>query len=541
MAQAFQSTAHGRLTKSDPSGRSGDMALAEQCIQHHQKIQIDTSQIHTGTVTIYLVNFSITNIHWMDFCGFAKLPAQILPGIPMTSLSISQNSVTNRQRRLAMLALMSAVVMATLDTTIATTALPRIALDLETTEASVIWIASAYQIAMIAALLPFASLGESVGYRRVYILGLGLFTLASLVCGLADSFPWLVVGRVLQGVGAAAIMSVNTAIIRYIYPVARLGTGLGLNALVVAVSFTLGPLVASALLTVGSWHLLFLFNIPVGAAALALSMRFLPHVVGARLAFDLRATVFCTGFLGLLGFGLCAFENQTQAMTAILSLGACVACLLALLKIQARHPAPMLAVDLLRVPIIALSSLTSICAFATQALAFVSLPFFFQHTLEMSIVSTGLLLTPWPATVATMALVSSLLSDRLSSGVLCTTGLLILGMGMLSLATLAVDADRASIVWRLVVCGTGFGLFQAPNMKAIMSNAPTHRSGGASGLVAISRLLGQTCGAALVAQCFYLWHQQGAQIALWLGCVTAGLGAVFSAMRLAPGTAQYVG
>lgn len=441
-------------------------------------------------------------------------------------------NLTPYQCRMAMIALMSAVVLATLDTTISNTALPRIALDLQTTEASVIWVANAYQIAMIAALLPFASLGESIGYRRVYAWGLLLFTAASLVCGLAESLGWLVGGRVLQGVGAAAIMSVNTAFIRHLYPIERLGKGLSMNALVVAVAFTLGPLLASAILSFANWHWLFLINIPVAALALVLSLRFLPDVSGQGLRFDGQSGVLCAGFLGLLAFSLCSFENGGSVPLAGLSIGACVVCLLGLLKLQRKHPAPILAVDLLRVPVIGLSSLTSICAFATQALAFVSLPFFLQGTLGMSLVSTGLLLTPWPVVVAAMAVVVSPLSDRFSPGILCSSGLLMLSAGMLSLATLAPDAGHGAIVWRLMVCGAGFGLFQAPNMKAIMSNAPADRSGGASGIVAISRLLGQTCGAALVAQCFHLWQQEGPEISLWLGCICAALGCVFSVLRL---------
>lgn len=440
--------------------------------------------------------------------------------------------LTPFQCRMAMMALMSAVVLATLDTTISNTALPRIAVDLQSTEASVIWVANAYQIAMIAALLPFASLGESIGYRRVYVWGLLLFTAASLVCGLAESLAWLVGGRALQGIGAAAIMSVNTAFIRHLYSVERLGKGLSMNALVVAVAFTLGPLLASAILSFATWHWLFLINIPLAALALVLSMGFLPDVSGQGLRFDSQSGLLCAGFLGLLAFSLCSFENRGSVLLAGLSIGACVVCLLGLLKLQRKHPAPILAVDLLRIAVIGLSSLTSICAFATQALAFVSLPFFLQGTLGMSLVSTGLLLTPWPVVVAAMAVVVSPLSDRFSPGVLCSVGLLMLSAGMLSLATLAPDASHGAIVWRLMVCGAGFGLFQAPNMKAIMSNAPADRSGGASGIVAISRLLGQTCGAALVAQCFHVWQQQGPEIALWLGCLCAALGCVFSVLRL---------
>ncbi|TCB77283.1 MFS transporter [Acinetobacter sp. ANC 4173] len=450
-----------------------------------------------------------------------------------TSVAIDNEVYINaHQRRMAMFALMTAVTLASLDTTISNTALPHIVKDLQVAEASVIWVANAYQIAMIATLLPFSALGESIGYRRIYIDGLILFCIASLICGLATSLDGLVFGRVLQGIGAAAIMSVNTAFIRHIYPLKRLGRGLSLNALVVAVGFALGPLFASIILSFTTWHWLFLLNLPVGLIALILSVHYLPFVKGQALRFDILSGVLCTAFLGLFTFSLCSFENPDDISKTVMSMILSIACLLGLLKLQANHSAPILSIDLLRIPIIGLSSLTSISAFATQALAFISLPFLFQNTLGISLISIGFLLPAWPIVVAVMAVVVSPLSDRFSAGILCSLGLFILSLGMWSLTTLSLSPESFSIVWRLTVCGLGFGLFQAPNMKAIMSNAPTHRSGGASGIVAVSRLLGQTCGAALVAQCFHIWNQDGPEIAIWLGSICAALGCIFSLHRL---------
>jgi DHA2 family multidrug resistance protein-like MFS transporter len=433
---------------------------------------------------------------------------------------------------MAMAALMSAVVLATLDTTISNTALPQIAHELQTSEAAIIWVANAYQIAMIAALLPLASLAESIGFRRVYVGGVFFFTLASLACGLAPSLGWITAARALQGIGAAAIMGVNTAFIRHIYPPAKLGHGISVNAMVVAIGFTLGPPLASAILSVASWHWLFLFNVPVGCIVIPLALKFLPDAAGTRHAFDVGAAALCAGFLGLLAFAFCMLGNSGGYGYALAAAGACVACLWALLKKQAAHPAPMLALDLLQKPAIGLSSATSICAFATQSLAFVSLPFFFQNALGVSLVSTGLLLMTWPIVVAVMAMLVRPFSERYPPAILCSAGLAVLGTGMAALATMPAATSHAAIIVRLAVCGIGFGLFQAPNMKAIMVNAPPHRSGGASGIVAISRLMGQACGAAAVAQCFHLWQQQGPQLALWLGGAAAGIGCVVSALRL---------
>jgi DHA2 family multidrug resistance protein-like MFS transporter len=378
------------------------------------------------------------------------------------------------QRGRAMIAVLMGVALATLDTAIANTALPTIAADLGVDPGASIWIVNAYQLAVVATLLPIAALGEIVGQRKIYLGGLVLFTLASLVCALAWSLPTLVAARVLQGVGASALMAVNIALIRFIYPAAQLGRGVGLNAFVVGVGF----------------------------AALALAWTALTETGRSGHSFDgagaiLNAVAFA---LLILGLGDAAHEGPVWRILA--EFAGALACGTLLLRRQAGHPAPMLAADLLKRPLFALSALTSVCSFAAQGLAFVSLPFLFQHALGRSQVETGFLMTPWPVVVALMAPLAGRLSDRYPPGLLGGIGLAVLALGMALLAALPADPSVFDITWRMAICGAGFGFFQAPNLRAIMTSAPPTRSGGASGIVATARLLGQTTGAALVAACF---------------------------------------
>jgi len=442
--------------------------------------------------------------------------------------------VPTNERRLAMAALMCASILASLDTTIANTALPQIAESLRTSEAAVIWVANAYQISMIAMLLPFASLGERVGYKAVFACGVALFALASALCGGASAFWVLILGRALQGIGAAAMSSVAAAVVRHIYPPHMLGRGLGAHALVVAIGFTLGPVVASAVLSVASWHWLFLINVPLAAPSIALALRYLPRGVQAPRPFEPTPAVLCTAVLGLLTLGICLLENGNMPNIALSLVAVATVLFFVLLRLQRGHPAPMLAIDLLAMRSIGFSSLTSICAFATQSLALVSLPFLLQSTLGITVVRTGFVLAAWPLVVAVMAAVVSPLSDngRVSPAVLCSAGLAILAIGMWALALMPAHVSEAGIALRLALCGVGFGLFQAPNMREIMSSAPAGRSGGASGIIAISRLMGQTIGAALVAQCFHTWSTAWPAMALWIGGATALLGGCFSALRL---------
>ncbi|SDF66740.1 MULTISPECIES: MFS transporter [unclassified Duganella] len=435
-------------------------------------------------------------------------------------------------RRLAMLSVAIGVGMASLDTAIANTALPAIADQLHTTPAASIWIVNIYQLAMVATLLPFAAMGEVIGYRRVCLFGLVLFTAASLACALAWSLPSLVIARLLQGIGGAAMMGVNTAMIRTIFPARLHGHGFGLNSLVVAVAFAVGPTAASLILAVAPWEWLFAINVPLGVAAVLLARRVLPHNPRASHKIDTPTAILNVLAFGLLilTFGDAAHQESWRRLLPELIATALFFALL--LRRQAGHAAPMLPVDLFKRPLFALSSLTAVCTFATQGLAFVSLPFYFEHTLGRSPVETGFLMTPWAVLVAVMAPIAGKLSDRYPPGALGGIGLALLSSGMVSLLMLPEQPTAFDIGWRMAWCGIGFGFFQAPNLKAIMGSAPASRAGGASGVVATSRLIGQATGAALVAYCFTLSATRGTSYALMLGAAFAAVACVASFSRL---------
>jgi DHA2 family multidrug resistance protein-like MFS transporter len=425
-----------------------------------------------------------------------------------------------------------AMAMATLDTAIANTALPRIAVDLHASAAASVWVVNAYQLATIATLLPLAALGEIVGHRRVYLGGVILFTLASLGCALAWSLPTLAIARVLQGLGSSGVMSVNTALIRYIYPPRLLGRGYGLNALVVAVCFAIGPTVASAILSVADWPWLFAVNVPFGLLAAALAIPMLPDTGRARRRFDLVGGALNAGTFGVLILAIGEAAHAAPWTQVVPEFAVALICFLLMLRHQRGDAAPMLPVDLFRRPMFALSAATSMCSFAAQGFAFVALPFYFETTLGRTQVETGFLMTPWPVVVGIMAPIAGRLSDRFSAGVLGGIGLVGLCLGMALLALLPAHPSVLAIGWRMALCGAGFGFFQSPNMKAIMGSAPAGRSGGASGIVATARLLGQSTGAALVALCFGLSAAQGPTLALAMGAVCAGLAALASVLRL---------
>jgi DHA2 family multidrug resistance protein-like MFS transporter len=436
------------------------------------------------------------------------------------------------RRRWAVAAIFTALAMASLDTAIANIALPAIAVDLHVSPADVVWVVNVYQIALVVTLLPLGALGEIIGHERIYLVGLLLFTLASLACACAWSLPSLLMARALQGLGAGGIMSVNTALVRFIYPSRLLGRGFGHNALVVATAFTLGPTIASGILAVGHWPWLFAINIPFGLVAILIGLKTLPATPRAGHAFDFPGALLAASCLGLFIVGIGSAAHKAPLPLVLIELIGAVLVGWLLNRRQADHPAPMLPIDLFRRPVFALSAATAVCSFAVQGLAFVSLPFYFEDVLQRTQVETGFFMTPWPLVVAIMAPVAGRLSDRYPAGVLGGVGLALLGLGMALLAMLPVAPSVANIVWRMAICGFGFGFFQTPNMKALMSSAPAGRSGSASGIVATARLTGQTTGAALAALCFGLADREGATVALALGAGFAAVGSVMSFLRL---------
>jgi DHA2 family multidrug resistance protein-like MFS transporter len=437
------------------------------------------------------------------------------------------------RRRWAALTIFTALAMASLDTAISNVGLPAIAADLHVSPAEVVWVVNIYQIAMVTTLLPFAALGDIVGLKRLYLIGLVLFTAGSLTCSFATSLPALLVARAAEGLGASAMMSINTALVRFIYPRRLLGQGFGWNALVVAIGFSVGPLVAAGVLSMAHWPWLYRINVPFGIAAVFIAIRTLPEPPRGSHAFDLVAAVMASACLGLFIYGLGSLGHGANPLVVIAMLIAALVIGALLMRRHADHPAPMLPVDLFRRPMFALSAATAFFAFATQQFGLVSLPFLFEHTLGLSAVATGLLITPWSVVVGIMAPVAGRLSNRIPVGLLGGAGLIILAIGMILLATLPAHPAIADIVWRMMVCGFGFGFYQAPNMRALMGSAPPERSGGASGMVATARLTGQTSGATLTALCFAGAGINGPTYALALGAVFAAVGAVVSFTRLA--------
>ena len=462
---------------------------------------------------------------------------------------IVQDGLPSRERLRALVVIILGIVMAVLDGTIVNLALPDITRELNASAAQSIWVINAYQIATLALLLPLASLGDIIGYRRVYLVGMAVFAAASVACSLADSLTTLTLARVVQGLGAAGIMSVNAALVRLIYPAHLLGRGIAVNSMVVATASVAGPSIAAGILSVASWPWLFAINVPVGLLSLWLGRQALPQnrakAKGARfspLDVVLNGLMFGLVFMGIDGLGarVEAGVGSGSGTPLWLALGELIAGLVVgviYVRRQLAEEVPLFPLDLLRIPVFALSMGTSVGAFSAQTLAYVGLPFLLLGSYGLSHLEAGLLLTAWPLSIVVMAPLVGRLIGRYPGGLLGGLGLGLLSLGLLALALLPAHPSNADIVWRMVLCGLGFGLFQSPNNHIIITSAPAHRSGGASGMLGTARLTGQTLGAVLLAIIFSFFEASGGKgplVALWLAAGCAAVAGVCSMLRIRP-------
>lgn len=444
------------------------------------------------------------------------------------------DGLPDTQRRLAFLALALAITMAVLDSVIVALALPVIGRELNVSPSQAIWVVNAYQLAVTVALLPLASLGDMLGYKRVYWWGLALFTVASLACACATTLPQLAAARIVQGLGAAGIMSVNIALVRFIFPKKLLGAGVGYASLVVASASVAGPSIAAVILHYAPWQWLFLVNLPIGMLALLIGAYTLPVTPASGKRLDFLSTALNVAAFGMLIAGLTelAERGRSTGHAGAFTLIAAGLVALALLVWRERGAAqPMLPVDLLRMPVFSLSLLTSISAFAAQTMAFIALPFYLHGGAYGSPAQIGMLMTPWPLMTALIAPWAGRWSDRIAPATLCGAGLLLLAAGLGALALLGAHPSAIDIAWRMGLCGLGFGLFQSPNNRVIIGSAPPARSGGASGLQSLGRLLGQSIGAVAVALVFGMAGSSATQLIMTLAAASSLIAAGAGSLR----------
>src|SRR5688500_12318410 len=383
-----------------------------------------------------------------------------------------------------------------LDGAIPTVALPTIARDLGVSNAVVTNVVTVYQLVLVMLLLPFSSLGDRIGHRRFYQAGQGVFLAASALCLLAESFFVLLGLRALQAVGGAMALSVSAAMLRQTYPASRLGTGMGVNSVIVASSAALAPTLGGFIVGNAPWQWVFAAAVPFAVVSLLLG-RSLPEPVRRPNPPEWLSGLWSAATMLLLIGGLQLATHENAAIGAVLALAGMLSLLLLVRRERART-APVVPVDLLAMPVLGFSALGSIACFVSAGALMLSLPFRFQLTMGYSPEEAGLLLLPFPLTMLVVAPLAGWMSDRIAPTKLGVTGMAIAIAGLLLLAFMPDRASEFGIGWRLALTAAGFGLFFAPNSRLLIGQAPRNRAAAAGGLLSTSRLLGQTMAAVTV-------------------------------------------
>ncbi len=434
------------------------------------------------------------------------------------------------ERRLAVLALILGTLMAVVDTTMVNIALPSIAAGLEVSASRAVWVTNLFQITCAAFLLVFAALSELLSRRRLYVAGVAVFTLAALGSALSQSLESLLVFRALQGLGAAATLSIGPSIYRQIFPSRLLGSALGLSALVVAAGYAAGPAIGGVLLSLADWPWLFALHLPLGAVAVVLAWRALPREAARPGGFDWQGALLSVAMLAGLFVAMDGVGHDMSVVGIAAWAGGSLVAAVLFLRRQRRAPHPLLPLSLFAERRFSLALAAQGSAFVGQGLAFVALSFLFQQAMGFSPLETAWLFTPWPLAIMLVGPLAGRLADRLNPSLLASAGLALLVAGLASLARLEAEAGVVEVLWRMALCGIGFGLFQPPNNRELIGSVPRERSANASGAMSTSRTVGQSLGVALVGA--FLAAGIAVQATLWLGALTSLLALLASLARL---------
>ncbi|MFQ5553876.1 MAG: DHA2 family efflux MFS transporter permease subunit [Acidimicrobiia bacterium] len=408
--------------------------------------------------------------------------------------------VDYRNRYWVLLAIGMGIFLGTIDGSIVNAALPTLVEELDTGFASVQWVVLAYLLTQATLVLSIGRLGDMIGKKRIYTAGFGLFTVGSVLAGLAPGVELLVMFRILQAIGSAMIFALGFAIVTEAFPPSERGRALGINGAVVSVGIAIGPALGGILIESLSWRWIFFVNLPVGIIGIWTAHRFIPDTPPpGKQRFDFPgAAAFFFGLLALM-LALTLGQDVGFASPAILALFAtALAGLVTFVLIELRVLQPMLDLTLFRNRLLTINLITGWMVFVGIAGLIFLLPFYLQQVLGYGPRALGLLLGIAPVALGVVAPISGALSDRIGQRPVIVVGLAVLVVGYLVAATLNETSTIPHFAAAAVPIGVGIGVFQSPNNSAVMGSVPRERLGVMSGSLTITRIVGQLSGIAIL-------------------------------------------
>lgn len=419
--------------------------------------------------------------------------------IQQESMTPPADVVDYSRKWYVMLSIAMGIFLATIDGSIVNVALPTLTEELATDFATVQWVVLAYLLTITTLQAVVGRLADMYGRKLLYNSGFVVFTIGSLLCGLAPTVEWLIAARVLQGVGGALILALGLAIITDAFPPQERGRALGISGSIVSIGIVTGPTLGGLIINNFSWHWIFFVNVPIGILGTYFAWRYIPKTRprGGQ-QFDVAGAATLCVFL--LSFLLGLTTGQRQGFTSPEAIGLYIVSaffLVTFIILEMRHPQPIIAPALFQ-------SRTFRVNIATGFLVFISLgfmvliPFYLERALGYGVQQVGFMLAVVPLALGITAPISGTLSDRVGSRPISVAGLAVSVVSFLLLSTLSTETTAVGFMLRYLPLGIGVGLFQSPNNSAIMGNVPREWLGVASSLLAITRSLGQTVGFAVL-------------------------------------------
>jgi len=448
-----------------------------------------------------------------------------------------------------LMAVMLSAIMGPVDGSVVNVALPTLSAAFHAGLNTVGWVSMAYLLVLGTLILTYGRLGDMFGFRRVLLAGIGIFTVASAACALAPTIWVLIAFRALQAVGAGMFMAVGPAIITAAFPAYERGRALGINAMSIAAGLALGPALGGFLLTVSTWHAIFLINVPIGIASFIWCHKVVPRTEHlTRQKFDVAGAVL--GFVALGSLLLVGSYGQewgwashlTTGLFAVVVLGTC-----AFVWWERRAPQPMLDLSLFHNRVFSAANAAALLNFTAQNAMVFLMPFYLQQVLNYTPSQVGLVMTVTAVATLLVAPVAGALSDRLGTRWLAFSGQVAVTLALLLMTGLGPASRPVGIAWRLGLFGVGLALFQSPNNSAVMGSVPRHRLGVGSGVLATVRNVGMVTGIA-VSTAVFTWQYSarlkvpgamptvgafmgGLRAAYVAAAILAGVGAVASLVR----------
>lgn len=413
-------------------------------------------------------------------------------------------NIPSTNKWLAITGIGMGVFMATLDASIVNISLPTLVDTFQTSLATIQWVVLSYVLVLTTLMLGAARLGDMYDKKKLYLGGLTVFTIGSLLCGLSPSVEWLIGFRALQGLGAVFMQALGSAMVTESFPANERGRALGVMGSTVSVGIAVGPPLGGLLIGLLGWQAVFWVNVPVGILTWIIASRFVPSSQPARKGqrFDATGALILLVTMGSYASGMTlgqALGFRTPFVLALLAAG--LAGLATFIAVERRIRHPMVDLSMFRNPLISANLLMGFLVFLVLSGGFI-MPFFLQNVLGYSTQMVGLLLMANPIVMGLVAPLAGSLSDKFGSRVISLVGLVIMTAACLFMSTLRADMSALEVVLRLIPLGLGFGIFQSPNNNAIMGAAPRERLGVVSGLVSLSRTLGNTTGLPLMGSIF---------------------------------------